>query len=114
MLVAGVLTSSYPDPAPEADDAARVEFEPQPFRFKVMLVKTEGDWLVDDFSPVSSEIIDPRTRQVRAQRPMHRLRRRPPHRPHVRPAADRQRSDQAADPTPTRQPTASPTRAAGR
>lgn len=59
VLVAGVITGSYPDTSAEAEDGDRVEFEPQPFRFKVQLVQTEGEWLVDDFAPLSSEVEDP-------------------------------------------------------
>jgi len=59
VLVAGTINGSYPDPAADATDTDRVEFEPQPFRFRVSLVRTEGEWLVDDFAPLSSEVIDP-------------------------------------------------------
>ena len=59
VLVAGVFNGSYPDSSADAEDSDRIEFEPQPFRFKVMLVKSDETWLVDDFSPLTSEIIDP-------------------------------------------------------
>lgn len=50
VLVAGSFQQSYPDkkgnPVPQ---------EPQPFRLVVTLVKSDGHWLVDDFSPVTEE-----------------------------------------------------------
>jgi hypothetical protein len=48
-LVAGAFTDSYPT-------GKAGELEPQqpvPFRIEVDLVKTEGEWLVDDFAPVT-------------------------------------------------------------
>lgn len=48
-LVAGTFSDSY-----EVKDET-VEQEPIPFRIEVSLVKVEGEWLVDDFDPVSSE-----------------------------------------------------------
>ncbi|WP_323794070.1 hypothetical protein, partial [Nocardioides sp.] len=59
VLVAGVLNGSYPDSSAEATDEDRIEFEPQPFRFQVQLVRSDDEWLVDDFSPLSSEVVDP-------------------------------------------------------
>jgi cobalamin biosynthesis Mg chelatase CobN len=59
VLVAGTITGSYPDTAPEAEDGARVAVEPQPFRFTVTMIRTEGEWLVDDFAPLTSEALDP-------------------------------------------------------
>ncbi len=47
-LVAGTFTDSYPDDAGELQAQ-----EPVPFRIQVTLVKTEGQWLVDDFTPVT-------------------------------------------------------------
>ena len=47
-LVAGTFTDSYP--------TRQGEMEPQPpvpFRMQVSLVKTGGEWLVDDFTPVT-------------------------------------------------------------
>ncbi len=58
-LVAGIITGSYPDSSAQAEDGDRVEYEPQPFRFRVSLVKSEGEWLVDDFSPLTGEIVNP-------------------------------------------------------
>lgn len=51
-LVAGSFTSSYPNP----DDATdRVDDIPLPFRVQVKLVKVDGSWLVDGFTPVTGE-----------------------------------------------------------
>lgn len=47
-LVAGTFEDSY------APDGKRVEQEPIPFRIEVTLVQIEGEWLVDDFGPVSA------------------------------------------------------------
>ncbi|WP_432476511.1 hypothetical protein [Nocardioides sp. GXQ0305] len=47
-LVAGTFTDAYPDRKGELDPQ-----EPVPFRFQVTLVKTGGEWLVDDFTPVT-------------------------------------------------------------
>jgi Mce-associated membrane protein len=49
-LVAGVFTDSYPKGA--SDDQVP---EPAPFRIEVSLVKVDGTWLVDDFTPVTGE-----------------------------------------------------------
>lgn len=59
VLVAGVFNGSYPDSSGDATDEDRIEFEPQPFRFQVQLVKSDDEWLVDDFAPLSSEVVDP-------------------------------------------------------
>lgn len=53
VLVAGAFTDSYQQG--RGDDARTVGQEPLPFRFTVDLVRVEGEWLVDDFTPVSSE-----------------------------------------------------------
>lgn len=47
-LVAGSFTDSYPDQAGELQPQ-----EPVPFRIQVTLVKTGGEWLVDDFTPIT-------------------------------------------------------------
>jgi len=51
-LVAGSFTSSYPDPD---DPTKRVDDVPLPFRVQVQLVKVDGEWLVDGFTPVTGE-----------------------------------------------------------
>lgn len=48
-LVAGSFTDSYP----VGKDKVREEQQPVPFRIEVKLVLTDGEWLVDDFSPVT-------------------------------------------------------------
>ena len=53
VLVAGAFTDSYEQG--EGKKARVVDQEPLPFRFTVDLVKIDGEWLVDDFSPVSSQ-----------------------------------------------------------
>lgn len=55
VLIAGSFTVSYPDPEadPETEEGARVETPEAVFRVEVSLVKTGGEWLVDDFVPVT-------------------------------------------------------------
>jgi len=53
VLVAGAFTDSYAQGS--GGKARTVEQEPLPFRFTVDLVTIDGEWLVDDFTPVSSE-----------------------------------------------------------
>lgn len=58
VLVAGSFVNSYPATAgrgADVQDAERVEDEPAPFRVEVALVRTGGEWLVDDFVPVTGE-----------------------------------------------------------
>ncbi len=52
VLVAGSFVNSYPDPRGK-DETARIKDEPAPFRVEVALVRTGGQWLVDDFVPVT-------------------------------------------------------------
>ncbi len=52
VLVAGAFTDSYAQG--EGKQARTVDQEPLPFRFTVDLVVIEGEWLVDDFNPVSA------------------------------------------------------------
>ncbi|WP_211357020.1 hypothetical protein [Nocardioides rubriscoriae] len=52
VLVTGAISQSYPDPVKDG----RIEYEPLVFRYEVRLVKTDGTWLVDDFSPVKGEV----------------------------------------------------------
>ena len=47
-LVAGSFTDSYPDKSGDLQPQ-----EPVPFRIQVSLVKTGGEWLVDDFTPIT-------------------------------------------------------------
>ena len=52
VLVAGAFTDSYEQGTGEK--ARTIDQEPLPFRFTVDLVMIEGEWHVDDFSPVSN------------------------------------------------------------
>lgn len=52
VLVAGAFTDSYSQGS--GKKATTVDQEPLPFRFTVDLVVIEGEWLVDDFTPVSA------------------------------------------------------------
>lgn len=53
VLVAGAFTDSYAQGS--GKKARTIEQEPLPFRFTVDLVTIDGEWLVDDFTPVSSD-----------------------------------------------------------
>jgi Mce-associated membrane protein len=53
VLVAGSFTDVYTQGT--GDRARTIEQEPLPFRFTVDLVKIEGEWLVDDFTPAGSD-----------------------------------------------------------
>jgi Mce-associated membrane protein len=52
VLVAGAFTDSYRQG--EGSKERTIDQEPLPFRFTVDLVLIEGEWLVDDFTPVSN------------------------------------------------------------
>ena len=60
VLVAGAFTDSYSQGEGKqgsgqgSGKARTVDQEPLPFRFTVDLVVIEGEWLVDDFTPVSA------------------------------------------------------------
>jgi Mce-associated membrane protein len=54
VLVAGAFNDSYAQGKGKGGKAQTVDQEPLPFRFTVDLVMIEGEWLVDDFAPVSS------------------------------------------------------------
>ena len=53
VLVAGAFTDSYEQGT--GQKARTVDQEPLPFRFTVDLVVIDGEWLVDDFTPVSAD-----------------------------------------------------------
>lgn len=53
VLVAGSIKGSYPDP--KHPTKGRLQYAALPFRFQVTLIKTEGDWLVDDFKPITGD-----------------------------------------------------------
>ena len=56
-LVAGAFTDSYPkDQSSDqsgGDQSGDQQREPSPFRIEVSLVKVDGEWLVDNFTPVT-------------------------------------------------------------
>ncbi|MFC7727552.1 hypothetical protein ACFQW6_20780 [Nocardioides sp. GCM10028917] len=56
VLVAGAFTDRYSQGEGKqgSGQARTVDQEPLPFRFTVDLVVIEGEWLVDDFTPVSA------------------------------------------------------------
>ena len=54
-IVAAGLTGSYPDPKHPDDASKRVSGGEDVLRWEVDLVKTDGKWLVDDYSPVTGE-----------------------------------------------------------
>ncbi|MBZ5740536.1 hypothetical protein [Nocardioides mangrovi] len=54
VIVAATLTASYPDPKHPNDADKRVDAEADVLRWVVDLVHTDGKWLVDGYSPVSS------------------------------------------------------------
>lgn len=56
VLVAGAFTDSYTQGEGKqgSGEARTIDQEPLPFRFTVDLVVIDGEWLVDDFTPVSA------------------------------------------------------------
>jgi Mce-associated membrane protein len=55
-LVAGAFTDSYPKAQSDdqsGDQSGDQQREPSPFRIEVSLVKVDGEWLVDNFTPVT-------------------------------------------------------------
>jgi Mce-associated membrane protein len=50
-LVSGILGGSAPT---SQGSQERTDFPPQQFRIEVKLVKVQGEWLVDDYSPVTT------------------------------------------------------------
>ncbi|WP_459975133.1 hypothetical protein [Nocardioides pyridinolyticus] len=55
VLVAAGLTGSYPDPKHPNDESKRIAAGEDVLRWEVDLVKTDGEWLVDDYAPVTGE-----------------------------------------------------------
>ena len=51
VMVSGTFTSSYP---PTEEGQPRQETAPVPLRLDISLVRTGGEWLVDDFVPVTT------------------------------------------------------------
>jgi hypothetical protein len=54
-IVAAGLTGTYPDPKHPDDASKRVSGGQDVLRWEVDLVKTDGKWLVDDYSPVTGD-----------------------------------------------------------
>ena len=54
-IVAAGFTGSYPNPKDPKDASKRVSAGQDVLRWEVDLVKTDGKWLVDDYSPVTGE-----------------------------------------------------------
>ena len=52
-LVAGSFTNSYP--ATRTTTPSAIDDLPLPFRVQIELVKVDGEWLVDNFTPVTGE-----------------------------------------------------------
>ena len=50
VLVAGSFTNSYPNPD---DPEQRIDTDSLPFRYEVSLLKVDGEWLVDKFTPIT-------------------------------------------------------------
>ena len=56
VLVAGSFTNSYPNPS---DAEQRIDADSLPFRYEVKLLKVEGEWLVDEFTPITGADEEP-------------------------------------------------------
>lgn len=54
-IVAADLTGSYPDPEARGDRSKRVDADQDVLRWEVDLVRSDGTWLVDDYTPVTGE-----------------------------------------------------------
>jgi len=55
VIVAAGMTGSYPDPKHPDDASKRVDADEDVLRWQVDLVKTDGKWLVDNYTPVTGE-----------------------------------------------------------
>ncbi|MGB0101315.1 MAG: hypothetical protein WBP61_13635 [Nocardioides sp.] len=54
-IVAAGLSGTYPDPEKPDDDSLRIAGGEDVLRWKVDLVRTDGEWLVDNYAPVTGE-----------------------------------------------------------
>ncbi|MEP9362311.1 hypothetical protein ABLE68_05035 [Nocardioides sp. CN2-186] len=54
-IVAAGLSGSSPDPKHPDDPSKRIPLDPAVLRWSVSLVKVDGKWLVDDYTPVTGE-----------------------------------------------------------
>ena len=55
VIIAAGVNGSYPDPQHPQDGSKRVESEPAVLRWEVDLVRSAGDWLVDDYATVATK-----------------------------------------------------------
>lgn len=55
VLVAAGLSGSYDDPKHPGDETKRISAGEDVLRWQVELVRTDGEWLVDDYAPVTGE-----------------------------------------------------------
>ena len=55
VIIAAGVTGSYPDPKAPDDATRRVDVDEDVLRWQVDLVKTDGEWLVDDYTPVTGQ-----------------------------------------------------------
>jgi Mce-associated membrane protein len=56
VVIAAGITASYPDPQHPKDPGKRVEDDDVDLlRWTIDLVRSDGEWLVDDYAPVSQE-----------------------------------------------------------
>jgi len=55
VIIAAGVTGSYPDPKDPDDATQRVDAREDVLRWEVDLVNTDGEWLVDDYTPVTGE-----------------------------------------------------------
>lgn len=55
VLVAAGLTGTYPDPKNPGDESKRSQSDEDVVRWEVDLVRTDGQWLVDGYAPVTGE-----------------------------------------------------------
>lgn len=55
VIVAAGMTGSYPDPKAPDDASKRVDADEDVLRWQVDLVKVDGKWLVDNYTPVTGE-----------------------------------------------------------
>lgn len=55
VIVAAGVTGSYPDPKAPEDESRRIDAQQDVLRWEVDLVRTDGEWLVDDYTPVTGE-----------------------------------------------------------
>ena len=55
VIVAAGMTGSYPDPQHPDDASKRVDADEDVLRWEIPMVKVDGKWLVDDYTPVTGE-----------------------------------------------------------